>query len=93
MRTNTSTCTRQPPMPRRLQDNAATLHRERPKARVEAEAKARTSNPRARSEVAGPSRRDAMDHVDDSVQQAHPLDPLGKGDALLGHDSAQRMPC
>ena len=91
VRTNTSTCTRQPPMLRRLQDNAATLHRGSPKARVEA--KARTSNPRAHSEVAGPSRRDATDHVDDSVHQALPLDPRGKGGALLGHDSAQRMPC
>ena len=93
MRTNTSTCTRQPPMLRRLQDNAATLHRGSPKARVEAKAKAR-ANPRAQIEVAGPSRHDATDHVDDNnVHRALHPDPLDKGGALRDHDSAQRMPC
>ena len=94
VRTNTSTCTRQPPMPRRLRDNAATLRRERPKAEVEAEAEAaKTNNPRAHSEVASPSRHEATDHAADSVQRAHPPDPLDKGDVLSGPDSAQRTPC
>ena len=79
-------------MLRRLRDNAATLHRGSPKARVEAKAKAR-ANLRAHNEVTGLSRRDATDHVDDSVHQVLPLDPLDKGGALRDHDSAQRMPC
>jgi len=76
-------------MLRRLQDNAATLHRGSPKARVEAKAKAR-ANLRAHNEVTGLSRRDATDHVADNVQR---VQPLGKADAPLGPDSAPRMPC
>jgi len=92
VRTNTSTCTKRPPTPRRLLDNAAILHRESPKARAEAKARARTSVPRAHSEVTSQSHHDAMEHVDDSEQRAQP-DPLVRGDALPEHDIAQHTPC
>jgi len=92
VRANTSTYTRQPPTPRRLRDNAATLHRERPRAKVEAEAEAaKTNNPRAHGEVTSPSRHGATDHAAESVQNLH--GPLDKGGVLSGPASAQRTPC